>query len=211
IYVIRNNYIRVGIVECKVTNPVHVVLNKVVLEFPQESINQWPRFTASDQVKHVLVVLKFFDECVVCDPFVSVVIDWTRPELIHRVFTKKYAKCVGVRRILRLQVRGSAKNMVPILKGSDDDIYKDQGILNAFSVVEKNSFVNPYPEIGKTKGSIKPLSPMKKTTRAKAIAKKTKKNKDVQKKQKIYRQQKKQQQHLNLNPTRKNQGNAANV
>ncbi|GJW76240.1 hypothetical protein Tco_0137922 [Tanacetum coccineum] len=80
----------------------------------------------------------------------------------------------------------------------DDDIYKDQGVLNAFSVVEKNSFVNPYPEIGKTKGSIKPLSPMKKTTRAKAIAKKTKKNKDVQKKQKIYRQQKKQQQHLNL-------------
>ncbi|GJU02267.1 reverse transcriptase domain-containing protein, partial [Tanacetum coccineum] len=35
IYVSRNNYIRAGIVECKVTNPVHVVLNKVVLEFPQ--------------------------------------------------------------------------------------------------------------------------------------------------------------------------------
>ncbi|GKB30057.1 hypothetical protein Tco_0869458 [Tanacetum coccineum] len=33
----------------------------------------------------------------------------------------------------------------------NDDIYKDQGVLNAFSVVEKNSFVNPYPEIGKTK------------------------------------------------------------
>ncbi|GJY39594.1 hypothetical protein Tco_0425958 [Tanacetum coccineum] len=86
------------------------------------------------------------------------------------------------------------------LSSVDDDIYKDQGVLNAFSVVEKNSFVNPYPEIGKTKGSIKSLSPMKKTTRAKSIAKKTKKNKDVQKKQKIYRQQKKQQQqqHLNL-------------
>ncbi|GJU56596.1 hypothetical protein Tco_1230310 [Tanacetum coccineum] len=32
---LRNNYIRAGIVECKVTNPVHVVLNKVVLELPQ--------------------------------------------------------------------------------------------------------------------------------------------------------------------------------
>ncbi|GJX01876.1 hypothetical protein Tco_0185789 [Tanacetum coccineum] len=48
--------------------------------------------------------------------------------------------------------------MVVVVAGSswstlfgDDDIYKDQDVLNAFSVVEKNSFVNPYPEIGKTK------------------------------------------------------------
>ncbi|GKC84047.1 hypothetical protein Tco_1139764, partial [Tanacetum coccineum] len=48
--------------------------------------------------------------------------------------------------------------MVVVVAGSswstlfgDDDIYKDQGVLNAFSVVEKNSFVNPYPDIGKTK------------------------------------------------------------
>ncbi|GJY05270.1 reverse transcriptase domain-containing protein [Tanacetum coccineum] len=45
---------------------------------------------------------------------------------------------------------------------SDDDIYKDQGVLNAFSVVENNSFVNPYLEIGKTKA--KNLSPTKETT-----------------------------------------------
>ncbi|GJU90822.1 hypothetical protein Tco_1303245 [Tanacetum coccineum] len=34
-YNLEGSYIRAGIVECKVTNPVHVVLNKVVLEFPQ--------------------------------------------------------------------------------------------------------------------------------------------------------------------------------
>ncbi|GJY70701.1 zinc finger BED domain-containing protein RICESLEEPER 2 [Tanacetum coccineum] len=45
----------------------------------------------------------------------------------------------------------SVKISAFFLKLVDDDIYKDQGVLNAFSVVEKNSFVNPYPEIGKTK------------------------------------------------------------
>ncbi|GJU74576.1 hypothetical protein Tco_1265981 [Tanacetum coccineum] len=59
--------------------------------------------------------------------------------------------------------------MVVVVAGSswstlfgDDDIYKDQGVLNTFSVVEKNSFVNPYPETGKTKAEN--LSPTKETT-----------------------------------------------
>ncbi|GJR26836.1 hypothetical protein Tco_1103068 [Tanacetum coccineum] len=78
---------RVELVECKVTNPVHVVLNKVVLELPP--CTSW------------------HDSCRLL---------WSGAD--ESEMNRKYAKHVGLRRILRLQVRGSAKNMVPVLKGS---------------------------------------------------------------------------------------------